>query len=88
MRGDVVTKTQGAWSHFSPMSVVTSIAVNNIKACAERIVASTKRLARDSRADLAAERTKQTLDTVEFKANIGVLKMPNGKAKVLLDIIA
>jgi len=70
------------------MRVVTSIAVINMKACAQRLAASTKRLAQNSRAALAAERTKQTLDAVQFKANLDVLKMPTTKAKAILDIIA
>ena len=88
MRMEVVTETQGEWSHPWPMSVVASIAVINMKACAGRLAASAKRLAQNPRAALPAERTKQTLDAVEFKANLGVLKVPSIKAKALLDIIA
>ena len=70
------------------MRVVTSIAMINMKACAGRLAARAKRLAQDPRADLAAERTKQTLDAVQFKANLDALKMPGTKAKAILDIIA
>jgi hypothetical protein len=88
MRAELVTETQGVSSHAWPMSVVTSIAVNNIKACAERLVARASRLAQNPSADAAAERAKQTLDAVAFKANLGLLKMPNTKAKAILDIVA
>jgi hypothetical protein len=88
MPTDVVTETQEKWPHASRMSVVTSIAVSNMKACAKRLVASAQRLAQDPRADIAAERAKQTINVVEFKANLGVLKMPGTKAKAMLDIIA
>ena len=74
--------------HASPMRVVTSIAVINMKACAERLAIRSKRLAQNPRANPAHERTKQTLDAVEFKANLDVLKMPSPKAKAILDIIA
>ena len=70
------------------MRVVASIAVINMKACAERLAARSKRLAQDPSAPLAAERTKQTLDAVAFKANLDALKMPGTKAKAILDIIA
>jgi hypothetical protein len=70
------------------MRVVASIAVINMKACAERLAARSKRLAQNPSTPLAAERTKQTLDAVAFTANLDVLKMPSTKAKVLLDIIA
>jgi len=63
-------------------------AVINMKACAERLAARSKRLAQNPSAHIAAERTKQTLDAVAFKANLDVLKMANTKAKALLDIIA
>jgi hypothetical protein len=88
MHADVVTESQGESPHASPMSVVTSIAVSNIKACAELLAASAKRLAQDPRADRAAERTRQTLHVVEFKANLGALKIPSTKTKAILDIIA
>jgi hypothetical protein len=88
MHAAAVTETQGESSHFSTMSVLTSIAVSNIKACAERLAASANRLAHDPRADLAAERTKQTITAVEFKANLGILKIPSAKAKAILDIVA
>jgi hypothetical protein len=87
-QAELVTETQGVSPHASPMRVVTSIAVINMEACAERLAARGKRLARDPRADLAAERTKQTLDAVQFKANLDVLKMPTTKAKAILDIVA
>ena len=88
MHTDVVTEMQEEESHASPMSVVTSIAVINMKACAGRLTARAKRLAHDHRGDLAAEKAKQTLDAVQFKANLGVLKMPSTQAKAILDIIA
>jgi hypothetical protein len=87
-QAELVTETQGESPHDSPMNVVTSIAVINMKACAERLAVRAKRLARDPRADLAAERTKQTLDAVRFKADLDVLKWPTTKAKAILDIIA
>jgi hypothetical protein len=88
MHTELVMETQGESPQASPMSVVTSIAVINMKACAGRLAASAKRLAQDPRPDLAAERTKQTLDAVEFKANLGVLKMASTKAEAILEIIA
>ena len=88
MHTDVVTKTQEEESHASSMSVVTSIAVINMKACAGRLAARAKRLAHDHRGDLAAENAKQTLDAVQFHASLGVLKMPSTQAKAILDIIA
>lgn len=88
MHTELVTETQGVSPHASPMNVVTSIAVNNMKACAERLAARARRLAQNPPADAAAERTKQTLDAVAFKANLGLLKMPGTKAKALLDIVA
>ena len=88
MPAALVTETQGEPSHASPMSVVTSIAVNNMKACAERLAARSRRIAQNPRTDLASERAKQTLDAVAFKANLGVLKMAGTKAKAILDIVA
>jgi hypothetical protein len=88
MHTELVTETQEGESHASPMRVVTSIAVINMKACAERLAVRARRLAQDPRADLADERTKQTLDAVQFKANLDALKMPGTKAKAILDIIA
>jgi hypothetical protein len=88
MHAELVTETQEESPHASPMNVVTSIAVNNMKACAERLAARAKRLAQNPPADAAAERAKQALDAVQFKANLDVLKMPSTKAKVLLDIVA
>jgi hypothetical protein len=69
MHTDVVTETQEEESHASPMSVVTSIAVINMKACAGRLAARAKRLAHDHRGDLAAEkasriRPRQSLDWI------------------------
>ena len=88
MHMEVVTETQEESSHASPMRVVTSIAMINMKACAGRLAARARRLAQDPRVDPAAERTKQTLDAVQFKANLDILKMPGAKAKAILDIIA
>ena len=88
MHAEVVTETQESESRASPMSIVTSIAVINMKACAERLAARAKRLAQNPPADAAAERAKQTLDAVAFKANLDVLKMPSTQAKAMLDIIA
>ena len=88
MHREPVTETEGKSSHASPMSVVTSIAVINMKGCAERLAARAKRLAQNPQADLAAGRAKQTLDAVRFKANLDVLKMPSTKVKAILDIIA
>jgi hypothetical protein len=87
-QAELVTETQGVSPHASPMRVVTSIAVINMKACAERLAARARRLAQTPPADAAAERAKQTLDAVQFKANLGVLKMPSTQAKTILDIIA
>jgi hypothetical protein len=88
MPAELVTETQGEPPHASPMSVVASIAVNNMKACAERLAARSKRLAQNPSVHLAAERAKQTLDAVAFKANLDILKMAGTKAKALLDIVA
>lgn len=88
MHAELVTETQGVPGHASSMNVVTSIAVNNMKACAERLAVRARNLAQSPPADVTAERAKQTLDAVAFKANLGLLKMPSSKAKVLLDIVA
>jgi len=88
MHTEALTEMQDESPHASPMNVVTSIAVINMKGCAERLAARSKRLAQNPSAHVAAERTKQTLDAVAFKANLDVLKMANTKAKALLDIVA
>jgi len=45
MHAEALTETQDELPHASPMNVVTSIAVINMKACAERLAARSKRLA-------------------------------------------
>jgi hypothetical protein len=89
MHTELVTEMQGKSPQDSPMSVVTSIAVINMKACAERIAVSAARLAQNPRrADVLAERTRQTLDVVEFEAHMGTLKKARTNAKAKLDISA
>jgi hypothetical protein len=59
-----------------------------MEACAERLAVRARRLAQDPPVDVAAERAKQTLDAVAFRANLGLLKMASTKAKAILDIVA
>jgi hypothetical protein len=88
IHSEALTEMQDESPQASVMRVVASIAVINMKACAERLAARSKRLAQNPSAHLAAERTKQTLDAVAFKANLDVLKMPSARATAILDIVA
>ncbi len=72
---------------MAPMNSIVSIATAGLNASTARFDASAKRVAQDPHADLPAELVTQKTASLDFEANIAVMKTANKMAKSVLDIL-